>query len=89
MQFSSLAGAGTTFPSNPTLTMSSLQIAEITGKPHRNITLDIVRILSEAEIDAQGFLHTYKYGQNRDQPCYILSRRECELVVSGYSLREE
>lgn len=67
--------------------MSSLQIAEITGKPHRNVTADIERILLEAEIDAQGFLHIYRDTQNRDQKSYLLPRRECDLVVSGYSVK--
>jgi len=67
--------------------ISSLEIAEITGKPHRNVTADIERILKEAEIDAQGFLHTYKDAQKRNQNCYILPRRECDLVVSGYSVK--
>ena len=68
-------------------TMSSLLIAEITGKPHRNVTGDIARILAEAKIDEQGFLHTYKDRQNRDQRCYHLPRRECDLVISGYSVK--
>lgn len=68
-------------------TMSSLQIAEITGKPHRNVTGDIARILAEAEIDEQGFLRIYKDSYNREQKCYLLPRRECDLVVSGYSVK--
>lgn len=70
-----------------TTTMSSLQIADITGKPHRNVTGDIARILAEVEIDEQGFLHTYRDSQNREQKCYHLPRRECDLVVSGYSVK--
>lgn len=68
-------------------TMSSLDIAEITGKPHRNVTGDISRILSEAGIDEQGFLRIYHDTQNRPQKHYILPRRECDLVVSGYSVK--
>jgi phage antirepressor YoqD-like protein len=72
-------------PSAPTI--SSLEIAQRTGKPHRNVTADIERILSEAKIDAQGFLHIYKDGKNRDQKCFNLPRFECDLVVSGYSVK--
>lgn len=68
-------------------TMSSLQIADITGKEHRNVTIDISRILGEVGIDAQGFLHIYRDTQNREQKCYLLPRRECDLVVSGYSAK--
>ena len=59
--------------------MSSLQIAEITGKPHRNVTGDIARILGEAEIDEQEFLHIFKDAYGRDQKGYHLPRRECNL----------
>lgn len=68
-------------------TMSSLQIAEITGKPHNDILKDIRRILDEAEIDAGKFSHVYKGGNGQERPCYILPRRECDLVVSGYSVK--
>ena len=74
-------------PTAASATMSSLLIAEITGKPHRNVTADISRILAEAEIDEQGFLHIYRDTQNREQKCYLLPRRECDLVVSGYSVK--
>lgn len=42
-------------PLNKNATISSLEIAQLTGKPHRNLTADIERILKEAEIDAQGY----------------------------------
>jgi len=67
--------------------MSSLAISEITSKPHGNVLQDIARILTEAEIDQQEFLSIYKDAYNRDQKCYLLPRRECDLVVSGYSVK--
>lgn len=67
--------------------MSSLQIAEITGKDHRHVTRDIADTLAQAEIDASKFGHTYRDSQNREQKCYLLPRRECDLVVSGYSVK--
>lgn len=72
-------------PNQPT--MSSLQIAEITGKPHNDVLKDIRRILEEAEIDAGKFSHVYSGGNGQARPCYILPRRECDLVVSGYSVK--
>ena len=74
----------------PTLappTMSSLDIAAITGKPHRNVMRDIRVTLEQAEIDPLKFEHISKDVYNRNQPCYILPRRECDLVVSGYSVK--
>ena len=73
--------------SNPTLTMSSLQIAEITGKDHKNILGDIQRILDEAGIGALEFKLTYTDSQNKQRPCYNLPRRECDLVIFGYSVK--
>jgi phage regulator Rha-like protein/phage antirepressor YoqD-like protein len=72
-------------PSEPT--MSSLQIAEITGKNHKEVMRDIRTVLEQAEIDQRKFAHIYKDGQNREQPCYELPRRECDLVMSGYSVK--
>lgn len=72
-------------PSGPT--MSSLQIAGITGKRHDHVLRDIESILAEAGIDAPRFGDTYRDAQNREQKCYQLPRRECDLVISGYSVK--
>lgn len=71
--------------SNPT--MSSREIAELTGKNHKEVTRDIENVLSQAEIDARRFAHTYQDSQNRTQREYRLPKRECDLVVSGYSVK--
>ena len=68
-------------------TMSSREIAELTGKNHKEVTRDIENILSQAEIDARRFAHTYQDSQNRTQREYQLPKRECDLVVSGYSVK--
>ena len=68
-------------------TMSSLQIAEITGKIHTNVLRDIESILEQAEIDLIKFESIYPDSYGRPQKCYILPRRECDLVVSGYSVK--
>jgi len=70
-----------------TPTMSSLQIAEITGKSHTNVLRDIESILEQAEIDLIKFESIYPDTYGRNQKCYILPRRECDLVVSGYSVK--
>lgn len=68
-------------------TMSSLEIAELTGKPHNDVLKDIRRILAEAEIGEGEFSRSYLSAQNKELPCYNLPRRECDLVVSGYSVK--
>jgi phage antirepressor YoqD-like protein len=67
--------------------ISSLEIARITGKPHNDVLKDIRRILEEAEIGLGQFSQSYLNSQNKEQPCFLLPRRECDLVVSGYSVK--
>ena len=69
------------------LTMSSLEIAELTGKLHRNVIADIERILDEAEIGALRFQSSYTTAQNKQAKCYNLPRRECLLIMSAYSAK--
>lgn len=71
----------------PKPTMSSLEISELTGKPHNDVLKDIRRILAEVEIDVGLFSRIYKDSMNRDKPCFNLPRRECDLVIAGYSAK--
>lgn len=66
-------------------TMSSLEIAELTSKEHSKVLQDIERILKEVEIDEAVFRSTYTDKSNRQSKCYNLPRRECNLIVAGYS----
>ncbi|WGS85032.1 Rha family transcriptional regulator [Methylomonas sp. UP202] len=67
--------------------ISSLEIAELTGKEHKNVLADIRKILDEAGISTAEFSAVRKNSQNKDMPCFNPSRRECDLVVSGYSVK--
>jgi phage regulator Rha-like protein len=67
--------------------MSSLEIAELTGKSHYHVTRDIKKILEEVEIDPSKFKGIYKDSYGRNQVKYDLPKRECLLVVSGYSAK--
>jgi Rha family phage regulatory protein len=68
-------------------TMSSLEIAKLTGKQHNDVLKDIRRILAEVEIGEGGFSHTYLSSQNKQLPCFKLPRRECDLIIAGYSAK--
>jgi len=68
-------------------TMSSLTIAELTGKRHDNVLRDIEKVLAEVEIDVLKFEGYYFGENNRQQRCYHLPRRECDLLVSGYNAK--
>ncbi|MHC2104109.1 Rha family transcriptional regulator [Methylobacterium sp. CM6246] len=69
------------------LTMSSLEIAERTGKRHDNVMADIRNMLEElGEGAALSFQGSYRGGNGRDLPCFDLPQRECLILVSGYSI---
>ncbi len=72
---------------NNVATMSSLEIAKLTGKRHDHVMRDIKNILEEAEISAPKFGGTYLSDQNKELPCYHLPRLECDLIVSGYAVK--
>lgn len=73
----------------PQPTMSSIEIADLTGKAHKNVMADIRVMLDGLKsqpIDALSFEDTYRDERNREQKCYRLPKRECLILVSGYSI---
>lgn len=70
-----------------TQTMSSLEIAKLTEKNHADVMRDIRNILEQAGIDQSKFACVYLGANGQDRPCYNLPRRECDLIVSGYSVK--
>lgn len=72
-------------------TMTSLEIAEVTGKQHQHVMRDIRAILSQG-VDASNFgLTSYTDKSNRQSPCYELTKKGCLILASGYDaiLREK
>ena len=71
-----------------TTTMSSLEIAKLTGKNHADVCRDIRRISEQIDGGLSKFAETQIHPQNK-QPftVYHLPRAECDLVVSGYSVK--
>jgi len=67
-------------------TMSSLEIAELTGKRHDNVMQDIRNTLEQAGIDALKFEGYYTASNGKQNPCYNLPKLECDLIVTGYSV---
>lgn len=68
-----------------TQTMSSIEIANLTGKRHDNVMRDIASILEAVEISPLKFEGTYYDVQGESRACFHLPKRECDLVVSGYA----
>ncbi|MGY3959568.1 phage antirepressor KilAC domain-containing protein [Aeromonas popoffii] len=78
-----------TTTTNTSLTMTSIEIAELVGKRHDNVMRDIRAMLLEL-YGAGGdlrFEETHQNKQNgQDYPCFHLPKRECLILVSGYSI---
>ena len=75
--------------SNAPATMSSREIAELTGKRHGNVMRDIEKQLTEllGEGGLLKFEDTHRNEQNsQEYRIYRLPKRECLIVVSGYSV---
>lgn len=71
--------------------MTSLEIAEVTGKQHQHILRDIDGLLQQG-VDASNFgLTSYTDSCNRQQRCYHLTPKGCLILASGYDalLREK
>lgn len=71
--------------------MSSLEIAELTGKRHDVILRDIRNLLKQG-VNAHNFVeveYTDKKGEKR--PCFELTKKGCLILASGYDavLREK
>ena len=71
-------------PSN-TITMSSREIAELTGKQHQHVVRDTKRMLGDLDLDASNFGRIYLDGQNRQQTEYVLGQDLVITLLSGYS----
>ncbi|ALE03440.1 phage antirepressor KilAC domain-containing protein [Bartonella ancashensis] len=68
-------------------TMSSREIAELCGKRHDHVRRDIKQMLEElySKRDIPKFGDIYLDARSRSQHCYHLPKRECLVLVSGYS----
>lgn len=68
-------------------TMTSLDIAQITGKEHKHILRDI-RNMEPAWENVTGTkfgLSKYKDGSGKSNPCYILNKRETLFVATKFN----
>lgn len=67
-----------------TQTMSSREIAELTGKNHADVTRDIRKMLAELELSTADFSAIYKDSMNRDQIEYLLDKELCNVLLDKY-----
>lgn len=66
--------------------ISSLEVAEMVGKEHKNLIRDIrgyVMELGELKIELTGFFResTYTSDQNKILPCFEVTKKGCEFIA--------
>lgn len=71
---------------NKPVTMSSREIAELTGKNHFDVMRDIRKMLEALGKDESKFAGIYLDAYKREKPCFNLQRREVEILLTGYSI---
>ncbi|MBF57710.1 MAG: Rha family transcriptional regulator [Halomonas sp.] len=70
---------------NPT--MSSREIAELTGKQHKDVMRDIRVMCEQMEIDSAQFCAQYQDSTGRTLPYFELDRYHTEVLVTGYDVK--
>lgn len=75
-------------------TMTSLEIAEVTGMRHSDLMRSIRNMEDAwAKVSQRNFaLSSYKQGQPnggaKDVPCFVLTKKGCLILASGYQKHE-
>lgn len=72
-------------------TMSSLQIAELTGKKHQHVLRDIRKLIEQGCTETNFGRSEYADSTGRMLPSYNLTKTGCLILASGYNalLREK
>ena len=72
-------------------TMTSKEIAEITGKQHAHVMRDIRTLLEQGVNESNFGLVEYKDTKGETRPMYQLTKKGCLILASGYDpvLREK
>ena len=71
--------------------MSSIEVANVTGKQHAHILRDIRNLLDQGIAASNFGLGSYMDANQQVRPCYNLTAKGCLILASGYNpiLREK
>ena len=69
------------------MTMSSLEIAALTGKEHYNVLRDIRNMLEELDLKPLSFEGLVKMPSGQTSTTFNLPKHECMVLVTGYSIK--
>lgn len=72
---------------NNDITMTSREIAEVTGKKLYHVNRDILAMLNELNLDKSKFGSIYFDNKNRQQVEYVLDEELTLTLVTGYSIK--
>jgi phage regulator Rha-like protein len=75
-----------TVNSSGTNNMTSVEIAELTGKQHKHVMADIVKMLEQLQIQPAEFSAGYTDQQGKPRPCFSLPPREVKILITGYDV---
>ena len=73
--------------SSDNLTMSSREIAELTGKRHADVLRDIRAMFKELEIGERKFASSYFDSQDKERPVINLNHDLTMTLITGYSIK--
>lgn len=69
------------------LTMSSLEIAKLCDKQHKDVLYDIRNMFEQLEINSAEFSAQYKDSTGRTLPCFNLDKELSLTLVAGYNVK--
>ncbi len=76
-----------TFNGGDAVTMTSREIAELTGKEHKNVMADIRKMLDELGKTLAEFSADLPDSYGRLQPCFKLPKDETICLMAGYDVK--
>lgn len=75
-----------TVNSSGTSNLTSVEIAELTGKRHADVMVDIKKMLEQLQIPPTEFSVGYTDQQGKPRPCFSLPPREVKILITGYDV---
>lgn len=73
-------------PVGDVVTMSSVEIAELTGKLHKNVMADVRKMLEALNNQPAEFSARYLDSKNESRECFNLPRDLTETLITGYNI---
>ena len=76
---------------NKEQTMTSLEIAELTGKQHKNLMRDIRKMeiawekVQGLKFELSSRIYNLPNGGTKEVPCYVLTKTECLYIATKFN----